>query len=311
VTYLSVDLAIFERLVGAPLDSNGRPRLDTKGVPINRILVAPPLSTQAEEGERLPSYGVRIPELSKARDTKRMLSSKNSNSVNLNDFSRQAFRQVPVYAESIDGSDYQNLWPVVTFYWMDENFNSSTYMYADPILIVDPSAPKVDVRNHLGQVIASGQTRVKYLSHPDPVDLIYAIRVWSKDLVELRLICEAVKRLFPARGVLEVEQWNGQKVPYDMLQEGVDNFDVGGGEIAETGEGEQRGYSRAFVYRVEAYSDNTIDTQAMWVEDTVRNRILELANKQGVLAENVGSVDLLEVDELSYQGGIRVQVQKP
>lgn len=308
---LAIDLAIFERLVGAPLDKEGRPQADSKGVPINRLIVPPPLTAAAEAGERYPSYGVRIPKLPRGRDTKRAFSSKNSNNVNLNDFSKGVFAQVPVFAESIDGVDYQDLWPVVTFYWMDEEFNADTYMYADPIDEVDPTAPTAQILNRQGEVIAQRKTRSRKRAHPEPVDHVYAIRVWSKDLVELRLLCEAVKKLFPARGVLEVEQWNGVKAPYDMFQQAVENFDYGGINVSESSEGEQHGYSRAYIYRIEAYQDNTIDTQAVWTEDTVRTRILELANRQGVLAENVGSVDLLEVDEISYQGGIRVQVQKP
>jgi hypothetical protein len=292
VVYLAVDLAIFERLVGAPLEGTGKPKVDAKGVPINRLLVAPPLSMQT----RLPSYGIRIPELIKPRDTKRAFSSKNSVNIKMNDFSRTAFKQIPVFPESIQGEDYQDLWPVVTFYWMDESFNSSTYLYADPIEYPDPSAPTVTAYKRNGDIAASGPTRIKSVAHPDAYDLTYVIRVWSKDKIELRFICEAIKRLFPARGVLEVERWDGTKMALDMMSEGVDNFDVGGAEVAETGEGEQTGYSRAFVYRVEAYSDNTIDTQSTWVEDTVQSRILELAKHQGTLAQAEGLVDLLEVE---------------
>jgi hypothetical protein len=289
--YLAVDLAIFERLVGAPIDGNGNPVLDAKGIPVNRLLVAPPLSPYG----RLPSYGVRIPMLTQPRDTRRAFSSKNGNTIKMNDYSRTAFMKVPVFPESLSGADYQDLWPVVTFYWMDESFNSETYIYADPIEMKDVSAPTEQVVNRNGEVVASGPTRMKYMAHPDAYDLLYVIRVWSKDKIELRLICDSVKKLFPARGVLEVERADGTKAALDMFMEGVDNFDVGGAEIAETGEGEQRGYSRAFVYRIEAYVDNTVDTNAMWVEDTVRSRILELTNLQGTLVENVGSVDLLEV----------------
>lgn len=310
MSLLGVDLAIFERLVGAPLDKDGRPQTDSKGIPINRLIVPPPLTLAAEEGERWPSYGVRIPELTRTRDTKRTFSTKNSKNVNLNDFSTKAWRNVPVFGESIDGADYQDIWPVVTFYWMDEQFNSSIYMYADPIREDDRTSPTMQIVDVDGNVLHSGPARYKLRAHPEPVDLIYAIRVWSKDMVELRALCEAVKRLFPARGVLEVEQWNGSKVPYDMLQESAENFDYGGLNVSESEEGEQHGFSRAFVYRIEAYQDNTIDSQAVWAEDTVRVRVLELAQMQETLATSQ-LMDRLEVEEVSYQGGIRVQVQKP
>jgi hypothetical protein len=279
MAYLAIDLAIYERLTGAPLDGQGRPLLDSRGVPRNRSCIAPPLHPKV----RLPSYGIRIPQIKENAANSEQV-------VRPSDILLRSWRQVPVFSDNMTGELFQNAWPAVSFYWFGESFNGSTYVYADPFIEPDPGAPTVEINNRE----LSGPTRARYRGHPDAYDVTYVIRAWALDPTELRLICKRIKELFPARGALEVEQANGDKTVFDMMLESVENLDESGQNVEASIEAEQRNYSRGFIYRIEAYEDNTMDEASMWVETTVRSRLLELARVQGTLVENVGLVDLPE-----------------
>jgi hypothetical protein len=291
VSYLAVDLSIYMRLVGYPIESDGHPKLDSKGIPVNRLLVGPPNSPEGRE--RLPSYGLRIPNLKDGRTTSGPKGG--GMPYMLRDISKDTFKQIPVWPVNVKGMPPENKWPCVTFHWHDEEFNSQTYIYDDPFRTDAPTAPTVEVVNRNGEVIASGKSRVRFRPHPDEYDLTYVIRVWSKDAVELRLICAAVKKLFPARGVLEVEQSDGSVHPCDMMQQGFVNLDEGGdfNVNATVQSGNQRGYSRAFLYKIEAYQDNTTDVDQIWEERVVIGRILEIATAQDELISTI-DVELQE-----------------
>jgi hypothetical protein len=286
MSYLAVELALYERLTGAPVDAHGRPMADSAGVPTNRHLIAPPLSRV----ERLPSYGVRIPNVR----PERIISGATGRNKDL----LSTWRQIPVFHENLEGEAFANTWPAVSFYWLDEAFNASTYNYADHNLEPDPGAPQVNVLNRTGLVISHGPTRGRYYPRPDPYDLTYMIRGWAKDATEIRLICESIKRLFPARTALEVGLSDGSRAVFDMILEDIQNLDSTGQEIDVAVEAEQRGYSRGFIYRIESYQDNTLDKEQTWSEETVRNRLLELANMQRRIVEDAGAVDLLETKAL-------------
>jgi hypothetical protein len=286
MAYLAVELALFERLTGWPLDSQGRPRLDDKGVPINRLLIAPPLSPFLH----LPSYGVRIPSFRKERSV-------NGRTVRPKDLDRQ-WQQVPVFSESLKGEEFANAWPAVSFYWMDEAFNASTYLYGDHLLEPDPGAPEAQALNRKNEVISHGPARGRYRPRPDPFDLTYMIRVWAKDATEIRLLCESIKRIFPARTALEVDLYDGSRAIYDMILEDIQNLDAGGAEVEASMEEEEEHYSKGFIYRIESYQDSSLDEETVWAETTVRSRLLEVANMQQRIIEAESGVDLMETKAL-------------
>jgi hypothetical protein len=291
MSYLAADLAVFERLVGAPLDSNGRPKTDENGVPVNLLLCAPPLY-QPEEVTRLPSYGVRIPMTRQGVDATRGRSTQNPRPFKpTRDFVFGAWRNVPVFPVNIEGRDWSNIWPCVTYYCQDETFNASTFIYADPFGRDAPDAPTIEVTNRRGKVLATGVQNNERRPHPEAYDLHYGIQVYSKDSTELRWICDAVKKLFPARGSIEVEQMDGSRLQLDMLMEGDPvNLDIGNREVAMSmADNEQRHFSRLFTYRIESYIDNTggFEAKDRWQEYAITNRILELADLQNNLIETV------------------------
>ena len=93
--FLATDFAIFKRLTGAPLDSQGRPLRDPIGIPANQERVMPP----DQGGGFGPSYGVRIPLLKHPYDTAHGLSSKDPDAYRMfaKGFDKDSFRQIPVF----------------------------------------------------------------------------------------------------------------------------------------------------------------------------------------------------------------------
>lgn len=303
---LAIDLAIYERLVGAPLDSNGRPKLDANGIPVNRSIVA----AASHVTPRLPSYGVRLPAIRQGVDGSRGATGHNVAPLHpVKDFRYVAPRQVPVFPLNVEGRDWRVIFPCVAFYWYETDFDPSTFIYDDPFCSVDPSAPIVSSQEAPAGQITQGSTRNKFSNHPDAYTETYIIRVWAKSLHEIKLLVSEIRRIFPARGVLEVERASGGKMPLDMILDRIENLDTNGPDVPMSqNSAEDRFFSRAFVYRVESYEDldggfdsvgpgcTANVSQAQWFDGTIQQRILELADAQ----DNLQSGDWYRQLDLAF-----------
>lgn len=290
--FLALDLAIFERLVGAPLDGNGDPKRDARGIPVNRLLIAPPLHPK----RHLPSYGVRIPDMKRGVDVTRGRSTDNPKPFHPHkDFTHKSSRRVPILPLNIEGRSWDVVWPCITFSWYDMVFGSA-YVYADPFCAADRSAPTVQATDRNGSVVASGPKRLAFRNHPEPYDVTYSIRAYAKSLYEVSVMVEAIKRIFPGKGAIEVEQADGSRLALDMMFNRLENLDVGGQNVPMAAEhDDQRHFSRALIYTVEGYTDNTGEFDGDdgcsgnigtgWTAETVRSRILEMADVQNSSAE--------------------------
>jgi len=306
---LEVDWAIYKRLVGFPLDSSGRPRLDpATGLPVNREVIGPPDLNPYERiydeatGEfttvypRLPSYGVRIP-LVKGPRAPQGITTFNPDGLPLFDkLERNAFKQVPVFDQNITGRKIEDIWPCVTFRWSGLDFDPRVFVYHDPFGAPDTSSPPYSVLNRDGAVVQSGFEKNIVRPHPESWPMTYVITAFAKSEIELGLICSQIVRLFPGRGALNVEFADGTVHPCDMLLQRTETLDEGGDQVLMTRGGEeQRGFVRAFVYTVEAYTDNTVN--AYGSDDirkvtAIKERILELDSVMGGLATKESEQDL-------------------
>lgn len=288
MNYLAVELALYERLVGAPLDAHGKPVVDAKGVPVNRLIPGPPGAP--EERARLPSYGVRIPEISVGKNVHG--GKHGFNPVNLRDVSRVSFRKVPVYPVNTRGEEIKDVWPCVTYHWYEESFDVASFVYDGYYKEAAPTAPTTQVTTRDSEVIEV-PSRYRFKPRSEPYNLQYIIRAYSKNPTEIRLICESIKDLFPARTGIEVTRADGTKTAFDMILNDVLNLDVGGHhEVSANLTGDERYYCKGFVYTIESYTDNSDDTRFVWEERTIRQRILELADAQGRLLETVAAEEL-------------------
>lgn len=286
---LELDLAIYRRLTGAPLDKTGRPVLDpiTK-IPVNNYRILPP----DHGGGTGPSYGVRVPMIRHPHDLGNYLTTQDQSALPLFKGFADTFRQVPVFSENILGRGWPDVWPCVTFRWNEMEFNENVFMYSDPFEYDDQTSDLVDITNRNGDVIQQGYSARFERPEPDSYIMTYAITARAKNIIDLGLVCTQITYLFPARGSIEVEFASGEKNTFDMLQKHVLTVDEMKDNIlmATTGE-EQRNYARMFVYDIEAYVDNTVNKYG--ISDIIRSstliyqRILELQNMQTNLIKTV------------------------
>ncbi len=290
--YLAVDLAVFRRLTGYPLDNKGRPRVDASGVPLNRLIFGPPTgaSTTTPDATRVPSYGIQIPVAKSPYDAAHGYTSNDPDAVRLFEkgFDPNGFRQVPVFSENIDGRKWADVWPCVTFRWTDEEHDDSTSMFFDDMESTDARYPDTTIVDRFGDEF-TGPTRVNHYPHPEQWVQKYMIRAYAKSPQELGLICEQIKRIFPPKCGLEVEFADGSTHVSDMILESVVNLDLKGNEISKALAGEEQSYySRAFNYRIEAYEDNTVNkfgNRLVQNSRTILTHIFSLTDLQDELYE--------------------------
>lgn len=260
-----IDWAIYKRLTGYPLDSEGRPRLDANGVPVNREVVGPPrlyahdrvwdsvTQTFTTRAPMLPSYGIRVPIIlgntpMTGVSTRRPAFRPHSG------YNPSSFRPVPVFDVNVTGRDWEQVWPCVTFEWAGL-YLQQWNVYHDPFRADDTTSPAVELTNRNGDVVDSGTKRIRVRPHPESHTALYTIRVRSRVLVEAEWMAADLLRLFPEKGVLVVTFADGSTHPCDMILERMENLD---GPQVGSGLERSRNVERQFVYRIEAYEDNTV-----------------------------------------------------
>lgn len=272
---LSVDLAIFKRLTGAPLDSQGRPVVDAEQVPVNRNLVGP----VRLNGERQPSYGVRIPvALPEVREFDLNTTSPETRKIHADGFYTDVFKQVTVYWEGTSGRDWNVITPCVVF--GDTGIQATNmFVHYDDFVLPDPDAGTMTLES--GEVVPAG---FLVSPHPEQRIITYAIKVFARTKVEMSLICDQVERLFPTRGAIFVELANNTEVAYDMTRYGEDNLSYRPDDKDRSLFGDERFYGKAFLYRVEAYHDYTLrafgDQFSQQHEAAILSYVMELVDKQ-------------------------------
>jgi len=317
---LAIDLAIFERLTGAPLDSKGYPQLDKNRIPTNRSVIGPPnslgpdaLKAETDEGADLianlfPSYGIRIPVQKKGQEISGGLSTQNPQALKLfeDGWKNHAFRQVPIFNRNIEGRKFEDVWPCIVFYWSDMDFDESTFVFDDPFCGPTADSAEQQVQQPDGTIVTGNAPLTQWRSHPDPWSPQYTIRTYSKNLFETLWMVRGIQQLFRPRGGLIVKQADGTDLVVDMLYDSFQNMDVGTYDLASSeSPKEQSYYSRAFTYTIEGYLDNTIPEGSengfglnpgdSWItQDTIRQRCLELANIRDEVLETTTFDEVLD-----------------
>jgi hypothetical protein len=286
--FLAADLAIFERLTGAPLDSKGRPKVDSAGVPVNRNVIGPP------KRGMLPSYGIVLPMAKHPNDQLNTLTTNDPDAVRLFEkgYDPAGFRQVPIFDENLEARQWADVWPCVTFRWRGHDFDESTFIYSDPFAPFNPRGVPVTV---------NGETQVKTrLVRPQPMGwkLEYTITAYAKSRMELGMICEQIQRLFPPRGALVMKQMDGTEITCDMLLQRTVNLDLQGadGALKSMGAQEQSYLARGYVFEIEAYDDNTANrfgSRDIYSTQVVTERVLELKTLQAASYRNAYILDTL------------------
>lgn len=276
---LAVDLAIFKRLTGWPLDSSGRPVVDpTTLVPVNRTLVGPPRL----EGVLQPSYGVRLP-VPKMDISQYDLKTTSPETVKpyADGFHPDMFTQVPVFWESTNGRDWESVFPSVIF-GETGTVAPDVYVYYDDIERPDPAAGTLTLPD--GTIVPAGYI---ISPHPEQTIFTYCIKAFAMTRVEMSLLSTQIERLFPQKTALIVERADGSTLAFDMIRYSIDDLSVRSGDKEKAFVGDLRFYGKAYNYRVEAYGDFESsgfgDQFSQQREATLLSYIMELVDSQNRL----------------------------
>lgn len=301
MSFLAIDLALFEKLSGAPLDSKGRPELDDNKVPVNRTVIGPVGCNLPETHETLkPSYGVRIP-LPKRPQKDSSFGLKGTQQSRLKLFDQgwepHTFTQVPIFDINIEGRQWEDVFPRVSYYWSDLDFEPDTYVYADPIVSLIGGNASIS-SDFVGE-IQTGKSKQSVRPHPESWNFTYVIRTYAKTLWETMWMCRQIVHLFKARDALLVRQADGSTRAFDMIYQSHANLDTGERDIPMSRESkEQRFFSRAFYYTIEGYIDNSVNgfgTEDIFERNVILHRMLKMFDaRNGLLVEPCVDVNLLE-----------------
>ena len=288
MNYLAIDLALWERLSGAPCDGRGLPKLDGR-IPVNRSMPGIPGIEPTEEDAakgilsppRRPSYGVRIPR--RARDEHLTPTYQMPNAAAYhappslhNDFSKTNFVQIPVVPHNNLGKRFEQCYPLVSFHWIGQELRSNAFTYDTFFTAPAADAPDVEAGGEVGK------DKLQILTTGEPYTLTYGIRVYSRFDWELKLICTSIHQLFPAITSLYVTLADGSEVNYSMRLSGVEELFENRFDI-QTTISEERSFGKIFMFEIDAFTDTSLVTsgggfgQEAPPEDfVIRQRILDM-----------------------------------
>jgi len=160
---------------------------------------------------------------------------------------------VPIYFFSPRGVRGVEAWPSISYHFMAMHFNPERYIWrADNFRTpVEGSFTTVDG-------VIGPQLR-KFRDHPEPYDLHYEIRLWSKEDFDSSALLQFILEQFPARGELIVIQNDGTHKSWEMDLVGdplmVDDADP------TLSNRQQRAYSWSLTYSIQTHLDNTLVTE--------------------------------------------------
>lgn len=276
---LALTLALFERLSGAPLDSERRTRLQANGTPVNRH----------------GSYGVRIPVPKTVQALRQALASDNPAGVRLwgRGLEQTTYQPVLVQVDGVDGKRNDEVWPCVTIVETDILPGSDPYFYRDPI---EETTGVATITNPITGGTTTGTDQVRTRRHPDPYNVVYTVGAFARSSIERNLLTRAILYILGPKGAISVENPDGT---YRMVDYSHDRTAyVNQGEAYNPKRGsvatEDQHMAAHLTYVFETHLDNSAQgfgthDWSSW-ENTILTRILEIQSTDGQIWE--GRVNL-------------------
>lgn len=165
--------------------------------------------------------------------------------------------EIPIWRFSARGQRVAEQWPSMSYELIGCIFNPQRYIwkadrFADPVNI-----SFVDVDLGFGKTVTGPSLR-RMRDNPEPFDLMYDIRVWSKNNIESFFLEQLILETFPARGALKAIQADGTPKLWEMRLNTINNVDDDEPTLANQ---QQRGYSWVHTYVIESFIDNTLATR--------------------------------------------------
>lgn len=274
---VAIIFAVFRRLTGYPLDSQGRPLRDATGKLLNI--------------ENSP--GIRIP-LIRQGQGQNVLSTDNPEGTKIaaKGWNPGTFQQLKVYQQGIDTRRWADVFPAVSFTISDIQPGENGFFFspADGIDGIDaPGAQGTQTitNNVTGSTYAVPDT-LTTRAQPEPWDFFLTLNLYSRDSIEIAAMESALRSLFKQKGSIIVDQVDGTHVVLDMLFERYSIMDQGEPYDPQRGTAANApGFlHRAYTYRIEANQDNTsadFGPNEFTVQNTILERLLEITTIEGRL----------------------------
>lgn len=273
--------AIFRRLTGYPLDSQGRPLVDDKGLPQNR------------DGK----FGLRIP--AKKSTTSGPISPQGTATPEAWRFGTRGYEpnnyvQVPVHAEGIDTKRWETVFPSASFTISDVQPGGDPYIY-DPHDGEDgigQDSGTATVTNPVtGYTMAVPDHRT-VRANPEPWDVYVTVSLYARDIFQMAHLERALLVLFPQKGAIDVEQLDGTFRTLDCFFVRYSVMDQGEPYDPVEGVGPQGDsfVKRAYTWKIETSLDNSVSgfgTYDFVTQQMILQRIVDLETMQQKLIEQV------------------------
>lgn len=188
-------------------------------------------------------------------------------------------RHIRVFEEDAGGHDVDH-WPSISFrHVRDRPRPEEGYQNG---MDVDCCGCTTAVNSQGETVVGPDLIRQRPMAQPKTLVFEFWMESLNADLgFELLSL---VSELFPAQGALEVTRKDGSKVSFDMLEDVPPFRSRGFDPTLENGDPGSRFYRWTSIYKVEAYTDNTL--QGQW-KQTVRSHCedVNLLHTVGLLGE--------------------------
>lgn len=280
--------AIFERLTGYPVDSQGRALLDSNRKPQN------------VHG----SYGLRIPMRKKGVTTAQSDIPATGNSAALRPhgagFEQHGYNVVPVFFQGTDGRKFPHVFPSCSFNYSGLSkqpyaINNTGAVDDDPIDEESTETDTITSASTGEEIVVPSYLRRR--KHPDMLVMEVAISVYSRDPVELILLDAALLYIFPLRGAIQVTLADGSTTMADYWWERYAVMDRGEAFDPAMGVGpEVDGYlKRTHVYSFETLLDNSVNgfgTYDIEQFSTILQTIVDFETEQERYLDTVKVEDL-------------------
>lgn len=178
---------------------------------------------------------------------------------------------VPVWHVQARGRRVVDVYPSISFEMVGFIFAPTRYIWKDDRIRKTggkQAQVRVEFRDHKGmpgrrssetkRTVTYGPAYHESREHPEPYNLIYEVRLWSKDHDSDHIYQRMILEALPARGFLQTVQQDGTPKTCEMYQQSVNSVD----DPEPTAEdSERKEFSWVYTYAVETFLDNTEVTE--------------------------------------------------
>jgi len=168
--------------------------------------------------------------------------------------------EIPVFRFATRGRRIVETWPSLSFELVNFSFAPQRYIwradqFRDPVSTSFKSYTETTWSGKkMPGVTKEGPTLLSVRDNPEPFDLMFEVRSWSKEAIESYALNRVILETFPARGALKFVQESGEPKVCEMALQSVICMDDDEPTLEDS---EKAAFSWVYTYVVETFLDNT------------------------------------------------------